>query len=375
MTAMKRKTIVWILLLLGSIACNPPSNENVLVGRHQELFHPMFIRDITGQRLLWDYANEDEAKADARAKVETTLTLIDSLHRHGKEFLFIFAPTKTAVYPEYLPRKIRRQVSDFSLEAYYIQLFKENNIPHIDFYTYFQDLKKTYPYPLFSRTGCHWAQGTMPLVGDTILRKIEDLTGMQLPDIEIIDINLTTDYTAQDAELELLPDSNPPPRKPLPRPLCALKDTSGKDRPKLLVVGDGDFVPLKKSCFVEAFTQCDFWCYNRDIYSTRPDFTPSKLEEYPFAYEMLEEADVVMGIMTAPYFYQYFFDFEETAFRLWRNGPLNNEEILERKMEEIKKNSDWYEAIVKQAQERGIPVEENLRRNALYVIQTQKASL
>lgn len=342
------------------------------MGRHKELFQQMYIHDITGKRLLQDYASVEEAKADARAKVEATLTLIDSLHQHGKTFLFIFVPTKTAVYPEYLPKEIQQQISDFSLEEYYIQLFKENNIPHIDFYTYFQTLKKTYPYPLFTRTGSHWAQCTMPLVADSILRKMEEITGYNLPSIEIIDLNITTDYTAQDAELEMLLDSNPPPRKPLPRPICALKDTIGKDRPNLLVVGDGNFVQLRNSSFVDAFNECDFWMYNDIVCSSRPRYSYQKLDVCPIAYEMLEEADIVMGIMTAPYFYQYFFGFEQTAYHLWNRGSLNGEEIIELKMKEIADNKEWYDHIVKQAKEKGISVEENLRQNAIYVIDAKK---
>ena len=41
-------------------------------------------------------------------------------------------------------------------------------------------------------------------------------------------------------------------------------------------------------------------------------------------------------------------------------------------MESIKNDPQWYGSIQQQAKERGISVEENLRRNAVYVYQTQK---
>lgn len=365
--------ILFTLLLLGNMACNHEEQGEVIEGRHGQMYQKMFVRDFTGERLLQDYDNETEAMADARQKVETTVALIDSLQRRGKTFLFVFVPTKTATYPEDLPRAIRRKRAAFSLEEYYIQLFKEKGIPHIDFYTYFQTLKHTYPYPLFSPIGSHWAQGVMPLVGDSILRKIEELSGFQLPTIEVTDINLTTDYTPQDSELEHMPNApKPKARVPLPKPICALRDTVGKDRPNLLVVGDGDFVELRNFCFVDAFAQNDYWLYNRDIYSSRPNIANTSREYCTYTYQMLEEADIVLGIMTAPYFYQYFFDFEQTAFQLWQQGPPCEEDLLLLKMEAIRNNPGWFEAIVNQAKERGISVEENLKRNALYVLNAEK---
>ena len=41
-------------------------------------------------------------------------------------------------------------------------------------------------------------------------------------------------------------------------------------------------------------------------------------------------------------------------------------------MEDIRNNQEWYDLIVEQAKERGITVEENLRRNAAYIIQKEK---
>ena len=41
-------------------------------------------------------------------------------------------------------------------------------------------------------------------------------------------------------------------------------------------------------------------------------------------------------------------------------------------MEMIKADAKWYQAVVEQAKERGISVEENLRRNAKYTIETNK---
>ena len=46
--------------------------------------------------------------------------------------------------------------------------------------------------------------------------------------------------------------------------------------------------------------------------------------------------------------------------------------IVEMMMESIRNNAQWYEAVEKQAKERGITVEENLRRNAIYAIRNRE---
>ena len=38
----------------------------------------------------------------------------------------------------------------------------------------------------------------------------------------------------------------------------------------------------------------------------------------------------------------------------------------------IKDNEDWMKAVEKQAEERGLTVEQNLRRNAIYVLEKKK---
>ena len=133
------------------------NNDNIVEGLDHELFTRMYLSDIAGTALRENYASIEEAKADARKNVQETQRLIDTLKQFDIDFLFVFAPTKTAVYPEKMPPYYQERITDFSLEEYYIELFKENDIPHIDFYNYFKTIRDTVAYPLYARTGTHWA--------------------------------------------------------------------------------------------------------------------------------------------------------------------------------------------------------------------------
>ena len=347
------------------------TNNNIIKGRDNELFLNMYLDEYTGKKLRNKYGNVEAAQADAQKNVEETLRLIDTLRQHDTKFLFVFCPNKCDVYPEKLPLSYRISKQDFSLEEYYIELFKERGIPHIDFLNLFKTIKDTVSYPLYTRSGTHWAQWTMPFVADSILRKLESLTGYELPHVNILYENLTTDYTSQDAEL--MGNMNmlfPFPAPALPRPVFTLTDTTGKDRPNLLVVADSYFYTLRQTCFVDAFKHWDYWVYNREVQASR-DCYDGFLLQYVFdAEEILEDADIVMVVSTAPMLYDYMFGFPKFAQDLFAHGPATDEEAIQNIIERIYSIPEWYQALEQQATEKGITIEENLRNNAEYMFYT-----
>ena len=305
------------------------NNDNIKEGAQQEFFLKMYLDDITGVRLQQYYPDVEAAKADAQKNVDATLALIDSLQRHGTEFLFVFAPSKTALYPELMPSEYRQRISDFSLEEYYLELFKENGIPHIDFLSYFRSIKDSFPYPLYTRTGTHWSEATIPMVADSILRKLEELTGCSLASIDYIDPNLSTEYSVQDGELEASMNLLFPLHKPaVPKPVFALTDTAGKDRPNLLVVGDCYFIQLQQSCFIDAFGNWDYWKYNRYTVSSREDYNFKEVEQLQEAPMILNDADIVLAVFTSPCFCNYMYGFANSAVELYRRDNCLNDSIL-----------------------------------------------
>ncbi len=349
-------------------------NPFIIKGQHHELYLSGTVDDATGKMLQNRFSSVEEAKTEAKKNVQATVTLMDTLRQHGTQFLFVFCPSKPLVYPENLPERYRDGLADFSLEEYYIQLFKENGIPHIDFLNGFKSVKDTVSYPLFTRLGSHWAYSTIPFVSDSILRKMEELTDFKLPSIKCVNPNLTRDYTAQDGELEPSLNLLFPLYKPKqPCPGCVLSDTLGTDCPKLLVVGDGNFVPFEKSCFLDAFSTWNYWKYNDIVISSEPRFNWKKVRFLPEANQILEEADIVMAVYTSNYMYDYMNGFVQTAQELFENGSdIPQEARINATIESIRNNKEWLKAIEAQAQERGLSVEENLRLNAIYILEQQK---
>ena len=344
------------------------TNDNIVFGENGELYLEMYLHEVTGKTLKDCYGSEDYFKSRARKDIEKTLVLIDSLRRHNTAFLFVEAPSKTWVYPEYMPQPYRDSIMPFCVQDYYTQLFEENGIPHIDFLSYFKSLKGKTEYPLYSPYGTHWAESTIPFVADSILRKIESLIGQEMPHIVCLDENLQTRYSKQDGELEDLMNLMFPLRKPaLPQPIMALSDTTLR-KPNLLVIADSYFIQLQESAFADCFNRCDYWKYNDEVITKDIEFK-GKVSEYLEAYKMIDEADLIMVINTAPYAYNYMFGFCETAnLAFLDHDHQRMEKLIEETIERIKGSTEWYESIRRQAEEEHRDLDSLLRGHARYAI-------
>lgn len=348
---------------------NIVTNENVVEGLNREYYLLWYLRESKGDLLRTVFPTVDSAKIVARKNVEKTLVMVDSLKNHGTDFLFVFAPTKPAVYPEFMPDGYRDSILPFSMEEYYIELFKEYGINHIDFLSYFKSIKDSFPYPLYPRYGTHWAESTVPMVADSIMRKIESITGFDLPTVECADWNITDQYSRQDGELENSMNLLFPVRKPmLPCPIITLSDTIGKEKPNILIVGDSYFVQIQGSSFVDAFENWDYWSYNRDSYSSNPKYNLRKVENLEDAFDVICNADIVLSVFTAPNFYDYMCGFCNVTLEMMRNGGLSMEKQIELMIKKIEQDPVWLESVKKQAEEKGITLEEALYNNAVYTI-------
>jgi hypothetical protein len=348
------------------------TNDNIVQGKQKEMYLKMYLDEVTGKNFKNVYGSREAFEAQAQRDIEKTLVLIDSLRNHGTAFLFVEAPSKTWVYPEYMPQDCIDSIMPFNIQDYYTQLFKENDIPHIDFLSYFKSLKGQTEYPLYTRFGTHWAESTIPFVADSVLSKIGSLIGQEMPHIICVDENPSTHYSKQDGEIENLMNLLLPIRKPaVPQPIMALSDTTLR-KPNILVIGDSYFVQLHESCFADCFGCCDYWKYNDEIITKDINYL-GKVNQYLEAYNVIDEVDLVMVVTTSVYAYNYMFGFCETANEAFadRDGK-RKQKLIEETIERIKSVPEWLESVKQQALERGIELDEMLRLNAIYAIEMDK---
>jgi len=348
------------------------TNDNIISGNHKEMFLKMYLDEVTGKTFKSRYESKEAFEIQAQRDIEKTLVLIDSLRNHGTAFLFVEAPSKTWIYPEYMPQTYQDSIMPFCVQDYYTQLFEQNGIPHIDFISYFKSLKGKTDYPLYTRYGTHWAESTMPFVADSVLKKIGSLIGQEMPRIICVDENLTTAYSKQDGEIESLMNLLLPIRKPaLPKPIMTLSDTTLR-KPNILVIADSYFIQLHESTFADAFDRCEYWKYNDEVITKKIEFL-GKVKYYPDVYKVIDEVDLVMVITTSVYAYDYMFGFCETAQNAFSDRDSESmEKQIQNVIHRIKSTPEWLESVKQQAVEKGLSLDEMLRANAIYTIEMDK---
>ena len=348
------------------------TNDNIIQGKQKEMYLKMYLDEVTGKNFKSVYESREAFEAQAQRDVEKTLVLIDSLRNHGTAFLFVEAPSKTWVYPEYMPQDYVDSIMPFCIQDYYTQLFKENDIPHIDFLSYFKSLKGQTEYPLYTRYGTHWAESTIPFVADSVLTKIGSLIGQEMPHIVCVDENPSTHYSKQDGEIENLMNLLLPIRKPaVPQPIMALSDTTLR-KPNILAIADSYFIQLHESCFADAFDRCEYWKYNDEVITKKIEFL-GKVAYYPDVYKVIDEVDLVLVITTSVHGYNYMFGFCETAQKAFQERDAEGmEKQIQGVIQRIMSTPEWLESVKQQAVERGVDLDEMLRLNAIYAIETDR---
>lgn len=348
------------------------SNSNLIRGKQGHYYLKQYTDDVTGATLIQKYGSIDSAKAVANRNLQNTLLLIDTLKRHNIPMLIVLAPSKTAIYPEYLPDDIQQNISPFSLQEHYGELFRRNGIPCLDFVSLFRKMKSGTPYPLYSRYGTHWNASVIPFVGDTLLQRIGDLCGTSMPRIQYLDSNLSTSYTLK-SDYELESTANllfRMKREKNPNPSYRLSKANVGKKPKLLIIADSYYTQLQGTCFEDAFEVVDYWKYNQQAFSTLPGRTGdvALLDRY----KTITEADVIVVMFTSMFAYDYLFGFSDMALKVLADGSnYDLEAAIQNVIRRIKSDPKWYESVKKQAKERKISLEKSLRDNAIYVLENE----
>jgi len=308
--------------------------ENLKMGRYQDyaeqrLLHelrlkPFFIRldnelryqlfgeftlpDISQGREGWLYnpqsievwKGEDRLNLPSlEEKMEGLAHSIEKLRQNqGPELLFLLAPSKAAVYPEYLPENVGR-VRD-SLSSYYsfIRLIRKYNIPHLDTYPLFLEWKKQASNHAFTKGGVHWSQQASYEVWDTLYRRVEEMTCLDLPDYSYGEPVHTQRPNERDRDLadaaNLLFSSLVEETYVYPK----VEVEESGERPKVLVIGDSFFWNFHRDRLPHRFFSENFifWYYFQKAYGLGENYW-TEAEEIPDFSQKIEESDLILFVV------------------------------------------------------------------------------
>jgi len=107
----------------------------------------------------------------------------DSLASQGKQLLYVFAPEKIFVFPEYLPNGYALTDDNQYVYRNYLKLMDDKGVDYIDFNNWFVEEKDDAEYLLFAKGGKHWASLYATYAMDSIGDYLREM-GANVPDFE-----------------------------------------------------------------------------------------------------------------------------------------------------------------------------------------------
>ncbi len=394
--------------------------EGVIIGKNNVLHERDYIRAWTGEDFIgektWD-------KKLGRLKfVQNHLK-----RTYDIDLVLILEPSKARFSPETLPEGSAERRKEPSNYKYMVNRLRELGVRYLDLNSYYLALKDTSRYDLYPKYGVHWSVYGMTLMADTIIKYIEHLRQIDMPDFHISDITLSdslrdTDYDAA-KPLNLLFKL---PHGPMAYPVIRFEDQKGKTRPDVLVEGDSYYWNIFNARIPDhCFNNHSFWYFNALVY-------PDSYYDSTFVNDLdikkeVEKRDVILIMTTERFLFKYDWGFTDALFtaytpdlepdsqytyennirknieffdNLVARAELNNkklEDIIQEEAEFMFKKNDlagylkrkgpdyhrsviaadtaWMHAIERQAADSGLSVEEALTRNAEFMFWKQDPDL
>lgn len=150
------------------------NSRHVIQGKNGNLYEEPYIRSYLGM----DYQGEKSIAEN----VAMLKTINDSLEANGTHLLFVLSSGKASFMPEHFPPPYDTMAKHTSNYETYRKHLQQSGIPTLDLNQYLLDMKDTASYKLYTKGNTHWSAYALYAVTDTLLRKIEQMLGKDLPD-------------------------------------------------------------------------------------------------------------------------------------------------------------------------------------------------
>lgn len=240
-------------------------------GKNRWLFYDHNIEDYYGTEMYHWYPDAEAAQKGYEQEVRLLNKVRGVLADYDVTLLTFIAPSKSIVYPEYLPPRTF-DTTTLDARTYFMKRFDEIGMPCFEMNGYFMRMKDTCSFYLFPPTGDHWTFSCV-YATDSLMRFMESLRGIKMPKIEYgnrwSDSCRIGDDQNRDLEGELnllRPITFDPKYAYRERDYWTVCDSSTV-KPAALFVGNSfllrsiAYLPPK-----EVFSDFQFWYYNKVAY-------------------------------------------------------------------------------------------------------------
>lgn len=326
------------------------------------------------------YTGETYLGNEAIEKNTRQIKLIqDMLRTKGITLLPVFVLGKASYYPELIPEKYIVKRHETNNYQEYLKAFDEQGVEMIDFNRWLCARKGTEAHPIYCNLSAHWTVYAASLAMDSLVHYMEDKTQQEQAHFHIEGFDTTYLMNQDDDLYRMMNLLLPMKHNTIDQPKFGF--TEGY-KPRVLAISDSYWwtvyawnVALPQNLFRPG----DFWFYNKTIY---PERTPIQNVESVDYKQEIEDQEFILLVCTEatnhlwPYgFIERYLSGYDNAFRykepeqydaadslyfVYRNAEI------EKNIQRIKDTPEWMESITRQADEKGITVEQSLWDNAEY---------
>ena len=326
------------------------------------------------------YTGETYLGNEAIEKNTRQIKLIqDMLRTKGITLLPVFVLGKASYYPELIPEKYIVKRHETNNYQEYLKAFDEQGVEMIDFNRWLCERKGTEAHPIYCNLSAHWTVYAASLAMDSLVHYMENKTQQEQAHFHIEGFDTTYLMNQDDDLYRMMNLLLPMKHNTIDQPKFGF--TEGY-KPRVLAISDSYWwtvyawnVALPQNLFRPG----DFWFYNKTIY---PERTPIQNVESVDYKQEIEDQEFVLLVCTEatnhlwPYgFIERYLSGYDNVFRykepeqydaadslyfVYRNAEI------EKNIQRIKDTPEWMESITRQADEKGITVEQSLWDNAEY---------
>ncbi len=301
------------------------------------------------------------------------------LKQEDIDLILVLAPSKAGFLPDYFPDDFTTKNKDKSSYKTFVNRLKDRDVNCLDLSGWFIENREDFKYNIFSNTGVHWSQYGIYLVADSLLRYSEEVLDYNVAKIHLDSVVVSTKLRGQDDDIErsmnLIFDIKD---IEMPYPILSFETSSDGQEPEFLIIGDSyywDFYTLDIP--EKSFNNAEFWYYFNEVHEEGYGLNKIKdVDKEAFTQEFSKK-DIIVILSNDANFYYLTRIISEIYEGYFPNQI--DEEYYEAEFENrvdnmimnIKKTPEWYDNLKQQAIDQNLSLDEVLRSNAIYVINTE----
>ncbi len=329
--------------------------EGLIVGKENQLYEYDYIRAYTGE----DFIGE---KTISRIMNKLKFVQGHLKNEFGIDLILIFEPSKARILPESIPDRYLENKTPRSNYEIFKRKAEELNITHIDLNQYLDRVNDTIRYPVYPPYGIHWSEHTMSFITDTLIRYIETLRGIDMPDFRV-ETRIVSD-SISDSDYDAGHTSNLLFRLPhpeMPYPFFTFNDDTAKTRPMVLAVADSYYWNIFNTRVPKnLFANEAFWYFNAKVF---PDFYfDEKWTKDLNIKSEVEKQDVILLGITERFLYKFGWEFTDQLYDIYT--PDYSGDIVEKFEIKIRNYSTWFDQIQDSASKKNLNLERLIRLTA-----------